>query len=1149
MKKTLLFLLALLMVGSGFAQKAPQTKLISSTENRIVVNFQLNGFTTNRVMTPQGEQFIVNVPEMGGILEAGAPDLPLFPISTIIGDQAEMTVNVIDAQYTDYNNITIAPSKGVFSRQINPDDVPFTYGAMYQEDAFWPATQAYLEKPYILRDFRGQNIMVRPFAYNPVTKTLRVYESLTIEMTKVSDNGENQKNARKSNTVKTSPEFKAAYDRRFINFEESAKVYPWLEDDGEMLIICADQFMAGMVEFVNWKNQSGRPTTMVSVTTAGGNNADAIKSYITNLYNDPSHNLTYVLFVGDYDHITPHPFSYDGGTHYSDIWFGMVEGTDYYPEVFVGRFSVQNDTHLATHVNKVLYYERDLQSDVTWADKGVGIGHSDGPGHYGEHDYQHIDFIRDTLMHYTYSQITDIHGGSAGNANTSNISAAVNAGISILNYCNHGSETSWGVAGYSNSNVNALTNDNMLPIVWSVACLNGKFNYGGANGECFAEAWMRATDNATGVPTGAVGGMFSWISQPWQPPMYGQDEMVDILTEWRHTDQFNHTLAGASLNGAMGVLDFGSDASFTGTQHSWILFGDPSMMVRTTNPTEMNVSLNPAVLMIGMSELEVSAEAEYGIATLSNDEEVIASAKIIDGTATLQFSPLSAVETLSLTVIGFNKVTEVMPVEVLPAEGAFVSVNAFTPGNVPVNEEQLLSMTFKNVGVDPTTGVTNVTLTCDDPNLTFSDNEASFEVLGADETITLTDEFAFTVASGVADGTKIQIDVNMVCGGNTWVGKAKITVGAPIVEFGQFQCVGGFTPGESQNVMVSFNNIGHYMATNAVVTASTDHPNVSFASETVEIGTIDAEGNGVAMFNVIIDEACPTTDVIELTFDLVADNEIAATGTGSLKNSCNVVFNLSDSYGDGWNGNQLVVSFSDGTPSQNLTIQNGESATYTLSIGIGVHVTLSWISGSYSYECSFTVSYEEGDDITSGSNLNAGYHFEFDVNCGGDPIIGTVEPISHLDYEMDTINTALVLSWRAPDGAINYLITRNGEEIGQTSQTSFIDESPIESTEYCVIAQYLTGNAEPVCFEVGEIWGVEENEGNFRIFPNPVKNTLYIKGEAEFSYMLYNGMGQVVANGTANGTQQIDCSNMGRGIYFLHLTTGAQVRVEKVVVK
>jgi len=49
MKKTLFLLLALLMVGIGFAQRAPQTKLISSSEERIVVNFHLNGFNTTKV--------------------------------------------------------------------------------------------------------------------------------------------------------------------------------------------------------------------------------------------------------------------------------------------------------------------------------------------------------------------------------------------------------------------------------------------------------------------------------------------------------------------------------------------------------------------------------------------------------------------------------------------------------------------------------------------------------------------------------------------------------------------------------------------------------------------------------------------------------------------------------------------------------------------------------------------------------------------------------------------------------------------------------------------------------------------------------------------------------------------------------------------
>ena len=1146
MKKSLFILLALLMVGSAFAQKAPQTKLISSSEESIVVNFQLNGFSTSRVATPQGEQFIVNVPKMAAMLEEGAPELPWYPIRAIIGDQAEMTVNVIDAQYTDYPNMSIAPSKGNLSRQVNPDDVPYTYGEMYQQNAFWPATQATLDAPYILRDFRGQNIVVRPFAYNPITKTLRVYTNLTIAMTKVSDNGENQKASRKDNTVKASPEFKAAYERRFINFNQIGAKYPFVEDDGEMLIICADQFMAGMQPLIDWKNQSGRPTTMVSVSEAGGNNDNAIKTYITNLYNDPDHNLVYVLFVGDYEHITPHAVSGER----SDNWFGQVEGTDHYPEVFVGRFSVQSNDDVNTHVEKVLYYERDLQGDITWGDQGLGIGSTleGSGGHFGEYDNVHIDFIRDTLLHYTYASVTDLHQGGSGssNATAAGISNVVNQGVSIINYCNHGSWSSWGVANYSVSHVDALTNDYMLPVVWSVACNVGQFDYN----KCFAEAWMRATNNATGAPTGAIGGMFSWESQPWQPPMYGQDEMVDILTEWRNTDLFNHTLAGASLNGNMDVIDKSGD---TKCHDTWVLYGDPSLLVRTTNPTSMNLSTNPAVLMIGMNSLEISAETNSGIATLSNSEGVIASAKIIEGSATLEFPALNAVETLTLTVIGFNKVTEVVDFEILPAEGAYVSVDAFTPGNVPVNEEQLMSMSFKNIGVDPTTGTTNVTLSCEDENLTFTDSEASFDVLGPDEIITLTDEFAFIVAPGVADGTRIQIDVNMVCGGSIWTGKAKITVGAPIVEFGEFQCIGGFTPGESQNIAVTFNNVGHYMATNAVVTASSQNQYVTFASETIEIGTINAEGNGTAIFNLTVDEACPTTDVINLTFDLVADNEITATGTGILKNSCNVIFDLSDSYGDGWNGNQLTVSFSDGTPTQNLTISSGSSATYNIEIGMGVHVTLGWINGNYTSECSFTVSYEGGNQIiASPSNLSASWSFEFDVNCGSDPIIGTPEPVTELESEVDYENMIVVLTWEAPSrDVINYLVTRNGEELAQVTETRYVDNAPTDYAEYCVIAQYLNGNSEPLCLDpIENILGVGETEGNISIYPNPVKNTLYIKGgNAEYSYVLYNGMGQMVANGTATGTQQIDCSEMSKGIYFLHLNTGAKAMVEKVVVK
>ena len=82
------------------------------------------------------------------------------------------------------------------------------------------------------------------------------------------------------------------------------------------------------------------------------------------------------------------------------------------------------------------------------------------------------------------------------------------------------------------------------------------------------------------------------------------------------------------------------------------------------------------------------------------------------------------------------------------------------------------------------------------------------------------------------------------------------------------------------------------------------------------------------------------------------------------------------------------------------------------------------------------------------------------------------------------------------------------------------------------------------------IVGVEEDElENVSVYPNPVNSTLTISGEAEYTYMMYNGMGQMVANGKAQGIEQINVSDMAKGIYFLHIATGTQVRVEKIVVE
>ena len=1174
MKKTLFLLLALLMVGIGFAQRAPQTKLISSSEERIVVNFHLNGFNTTKVQTPQGDQFIVSAPKMAAMLEAGAPELPSFPIPTIIGDRAEMTVNVIDAQYTDYN-MSIAPSKGNISRQVNPEDVPFTYGEMYQQDAFWPATQAVLNDPYILRDFRGQNIMVSPFAYNPVSHTLRVYTDLTIEMTKVSDNGENPKVARRSSTIKVDPEQKAAYAHRFINFGETSARYTFDEDFGEMLIICADMYMQNLQPLVDWKNQSGRPTTLVSLSEAGGNNIENIKSYVSNFYNDPEHNLEFLLLVGEYSDLTPKNYgSGSGGTCYSDNYLGKLEGNDNYLEVLVGRFSVANAADADLQVGKTIYYERDVEAGAAWGGKGMGIGAiGAGSGHYGEDDYVHIDYIRDTLMHYTYTQVTEHHQG--GDASVATISGTVNDGIGIINYCNHGSETSWGVANYSVSNVNALTNDNMLPVVWSVACLNGKFDVG----TCFGEAWLRAKNNATNAPTGAVAGMFSFVSQPWIPPMYGQDEMVDILTEWRHTDIFHHTIGGTSLNGSMYIIDMAPNDSYQ-TFNTWLLFGDPSAIIRTAAPVEMNVAANPSVLMLGMTELQISVDADYAIATLSMDDEVIASGRVENGQCNLTFPALSTVGSAQLVIVGYNKVTYMGEIEVVPAEGAFITVNDY----VLLNAEQAnygetvdLDINVKNVGVEVANNLTG-TLTTECPYVEILSDQATIAEISPDEIVTL-EGFQFSVAEDVPDGTVAQFFLNVSDGTNEWEGKFNIVLHAPIVAFDgveddgellQFHFINnGSAPfyggtfniySSSADLIFAEDEIIFNDTVNGLESITLEMP-YSFA-DGVEPGTTFevayeiasglqlVTGEYILSYGAIMDDFETGTFGDDWTLSAQYPWTIASEGrNGYCAKSANAGINSSEGYCE------LTVA---------VLAEGDLTFWYKVSSEQNYDKLHFYMDGQDLQQWSGTVNWTQfSQPVTPGVHtFRWSYSKDYSVNSGSDcawiddiqfppvSVMAFINPVSNLNAELTgmTVN----LTWEATPDVESFLIKRNDEVIATVTETNYSEYVEEGIYKYSVFAQIDDQISKPESVMVQVMYdGAEETqEANFSVYPNPTKGVLNINaGNSNFEYSLFNGMGQEVAKGTAQGSQQLHVSDMAKGVYFLRLTSGNQVSIQKVVVE
>ncbi len=72
--------------------------------------------------------------------------------------------------------------------------------------------------------------------------------------------------------------------------------------------------------------------------------------------------------------------------------------------------------------------------------------------------------------------------------------------------------------------------------------------------------------------------------------------------------------------------------------------------------------------------------------------------------------------------------------------------------------------------------------------------------------------------------------------------------------------------------------------------------------------------------------------------------------------------------------------------------------------------------------------------------------------------------------------------------------------------------------------------------------GVAELEGSFSVYPNPVSDILNIETETEIdSYVMYNNMGQQVANGKFQ--RGIDVSDLMSGVYRVTLLAGNKAKV------
>lgn len=675
MKKTLLFCSIL---GGSFISQAQHFQLQSedSKSIRIAHHFEEKSFEFNEINGESTIDFAKTFQVLSQ--EKGAPALPLFHQTIQLPEKGNPQIEITFDGITVFDHVIVAPSKGVLKRNINPGSTPYSFGSAYTNNAFYPSNIATLKTPFIWRSMRGAVIEVSPYQYNPVTKQLIVYRNIQIKVnTNTQIAGENELNGQ------TDPVMKATQYKLVLNPKKEK--YTPMEESGSMLVIADPALMDEVTPLVNWKNQKGIRTQLISTATAGTSDV-AIHSYIQNYYSTHPE-LVYVLLVGDHDEIPAHTYGMSAGENlFSDSYYGQMTAGDYYPELFVGRFS-GTETDVTTMVTRTLEYEKNpMVGD--WMEKAIGLGSDEGNGigDDGEPDWQHLRNIRTVLMGYGYSEVSEFYDGShggedaSGNPNSGIILPVVNDGIGLFNYTGHGDVNVCVTGNFQSSHINQATNNGKYPFVISVACNNGTFT----SGTCISETWTRATNN--GTPSGAIAAAGSSILMAWAQPMQTQDEMAEIIAE-SYPENQKTTLGGLFYNSQLSMLEKYPSGSGEEVMQTWVLFGDPSAQFRNKQTMPISVIHTENVPMNATS-IAVTCDVEGALVAVSQNNVLLGSAISSGGTAVITLPALASNDYLIVTATKQNYATYQHAVQVANGPlGLDEAALAFSVYPNPANNE------------------------------------------------------------------------------------------------------------------------------------------------------------------------------------------------------------------------------------------------------------------------------------------------------------------------------------------------------------------------------------------------------------------------------------------------------------------------------
>lgn len=815
-------------------QQTEKGHVREDSEHRLVVSFSLPEPKLRTVETEKGPGYIMMFQDAALSLRLGFPELPLVGGSVNLRGRRIKNISMVRRGSWQEIQGQYLPSKGNLTRDQRPSVLPYVWGAAYAENRWYPRNALAGTERFYLASDEGLRFRFSPVQVHPVKRKIRYARSwdLVLEF-EPSESSESLAHSLHPSASKL-----------FLNAK--AARYSAVPEDGDLLVIADQPFVQTLMPWVQWKNRRGTRTHLADLSQTG-NTAAQIKAYIQSFCQQ--YPISHVLLVGDIQHVPSHEKW--GGV--SDITYGELVGNDAYPEVFVGRLSVESVNELETILSRWLRYEQNPDLTNDWLDVTVGVASNEGPGDDNQMDWEHVRALSDQLTDYTYTQKLEFYDGTQGppdapgNPTAQELLAALNYGSGFVNYTGHGWEQGIATTGFSNTEAALLTNNGRTGMFVIVGCVTGAFH----TTTCFSEKLTRTGSPAS--PHGAVAVFGATINQSWSPPMEAQDAIVDILTENEPNNVVMRTLGGLFYTGCMRMNDaygiYGDEITET-----WILFGDPSMPYYTQTPYPLTAA-HPASVAFGASSVNMSCSVEGALVCISQNHQILGRAYIQNGQASVSLDAFLSTDSLDVVVSAFNYIPYQGRIGVLPPAGPFVSVSnwqvhdhVWGNGNQKpeFNEMVHVAAQLTNLGQQTADSVT-LALTITHPHATVTGGPFSVGMMTGGQSLNSGSVLQIYISNSVPDGTFIPFTLHCSWAGGQSQTQGHFMAAAPILHIthAELQQTSGNNNGISESgedllVTVHLANSGMADFVNAPVDLNLTHPHVAVVSATSQSVTVPA---------------------------------------------------------------------------------------------------------------------------------------------------------------------------------------------------------------------------------------------------------------------------------------------------------------------